>query len=149
MKKINKDITKIKNSLNKTIFICFLILFLSIFGGCKTLKTDNNTSKYVYNYSHRADTVLLATKDSVIIFQKGDTIHEKIIQIRYFENKSYKIDTVFQKDTIKTIRTETKEVKKPLSQFKKMMIIFGYNFIFIIFAIVIYLIYKIYKKIKI
>ena len=149
MKKINKDIIKIKKVINKTIFICFLMLFLSIFVGCKTLKTDNNTSKYVYNYSHRADTVLLSTKDSVIIFQKNDTIHEKIIQIRYFENKSYKIDTVFQKDTIKSIKIETKEVKKPLSQFKKTMIIFGYNFIFIIFAIVIYLIYKIYKKIKI
>ena len=130
---------------NKILVLLSLILF---FTGCKTVENAKDNIKYVYNSTSSKDTIVMQSIDSVLIYNIGDTIREKTIQIRYFENKSYKNDTIIQKDTVKSVKTEIKEVKKPLSNFQKSFIAFGGIFIFFIFVAAIYFIYKLIKKIK-
>lgn len=130
---------------NKILVLLSLILF---FTGCKTVENAKDNIKYVYNSTSSRDTIVMQSIDSVLIYNIGDTIREKTIQIRYFENKSYKIDTLIQKDTVKDVKTITKEVEKKLNKWQKTMQAGGYVLLFTIFAALIYLVFYIIYKIR-
>ena len=116
--------------------------------GCKTVENAKDNIKYVYNSTSSRDTIVMQSIDSVLIYSIGDTIREKTIQIRYFETKSYVKDTVIQRDTIKDVKTITKEVEKKLNKWQQTMQAGGYVLLFTIFAALIYLVFYIIYKIR-
>lgn len=130
---------------NKIFVLLSLILF---FMGCKTVENAKDNIKYVYNSTSSRDTIVMQSIDSVLIYSIGDTIREKTIQIRYFETKSYVKDTVIQRDTIKDVKTITKEVEKKLNKWQQTMQAGGYVLLFTIFAALIYLVFYIIYKIR-
>jgi hypothetical protein len=91
--------------------ILSLFLALVLFGGCRTTTETVYVDRFKDREVLRVDSVIVNNTDSVLIFQKGDTIYNTTVRIRYRDKVKIERDTI--RETFETVitKTEVKEVK--------------------------------------
>lgn len=119
---------------------CYILLFVVLVSSCGALKKvpqkeyiHDTTTVYQNNTTYLHDSIYV-WRDH-IIYEKGDTIYDKVIEYK----DRYKIkevhDTLY-KDRIKYEYKEVPvEVEKPLSGIQKTLITFGKVFILALLAL--------------
>ena len=119
-----------------TIIVGFLIVFL--LGGCKSkeyIKVPEYHTEYVNRTDtfHKLDSVYL--KDSVFMYQRGDTVyHTKVTyRDRYHNIYKVKLDTIIKRDSVSI----PYPIERQLTKNEQRLISLGKLFIGFLFFIVI------------
>lgn len=119
-----------------TIIVGFLIVFL--LGGCKSkeyIKVPEYHTEYVTRTDtfHKLDSVYL--KDSVFMYQRGDTVyHTKVTyRDRYHNIYKVKLDTIIKRDSVSI----PYPIERQLTKNEQRLISLGKLFIGFLFSIVI------------
>ena len=119
-----------------TIIVGFLIVL--IFGGCKT-KEYIAVPEYHTEYVCRTDTFAkqdsVYLKDSVFVYQRGDTVyHTKVTyRDRYHNIYKVKLDTIIKRDSVSI----PYPIERQLTKNEQRLISLGKLFIGFLFSIVI------------
>jgi len=119
-----------------TIIVGFLIVLL--FGGCKT-KEYIAVPEYHTEYVCRTDTFAkvdsVYLKDSVFVYQRGDTVyHTKVTyRDRYHNIYKVKLDTIIKRDSVSI----PYPIERQLTKNEQRLISLGKLFIGFLFSIVI------------
>lgn len=94
------------------ILLCFLL------SGCKTIRQATVHTEHDSTVQVRIlrDSVLLAERDSVYIFQTPDSIYKEVWRVRYRDRERLRVDTVFMEkikcDTVIQIIEKPAKINK-------------------------------------
>lgn len=116
----------------KPILMAFLALVL--FVGCRTVTETVYVDRWRDRDVVRVDSVMVTNTDSVYIVQKGDTVFNTTVRIRYRDKIKIERDTVTKIDVITKTETVTE------TKYKKG--IFYYSGIVAFILLIVYLIVK-------
>ena len=133
-----------KNKNTNFILLFLLVLLVSCTSGKELVEVPVVVEKPVLHVEHSTDTVL--QRDSITVYQKGDTIYHESFQTLHHHHYHSTTDTVTK--IVEVPITVTKEVEKPLNTWQKARLKMGEFSLLLLIAAAGFGALHIFRKIK-